>query len=88
MASPVTAALAVAIPVGTFLVVTAALHAAFQRDWPLPRWSAPSTAVLLLLLASMAGPISLAVVIPLMGLAVVTLVAVDSLLARRVAPTG
>jgi len=82
-ASRVTAALAVAVPVGTFLVVTAALHAALQREWNLPSWCPAATAAVLLALAALAGSVSLAVVIPLMGVAVAILVAVDSTLARR-----
>ena len=87
-ASPITAALTVAISIGVFLVVTAALHAAFWREWPLPRWCPPVAAGVLVLLALLAGWVSLAVVIPLMGLVVATLVTVDSLLSRRVGATG
>ncbi len=87
-ASRITAALAVAIPVGTYLLVTAALHATFQHDWPLPRWCPPLAVVVLVALALLAGHLSLAVVVPLMGLVVAVLVAVDSRLSRRVVPTG
>jgi low temperature requirement protein LtrA len=87
-ASRITAALAVAIPVGTFLVVTAALHAALQPEWALPRWWPAGTAAALLVVAALAGSVSLAVVIPLMGLAVAALVSSDWALSRRAAPQG
>jgi low temperature requirement protein LtrA len=87
-ASRTTAALAVAVPVGTFLVVTAALHAAFQPEWALPRWCPAGTAAVLLVVAALAGSVALGVVIPLMGLVVTGLVVADSLLARRASPPG
>jgi low temperature requirement protein LtrA len=87
-ASRTTAALAVAVPVGTFLVVTAALHAAFQPEWALPRWCPAATAAVLLVVAALAGSVGLGVVIPLMGLVATALVVADSLLARRASPPG
>ncbi len=87
-ASRVTATLTVAISIGAFLIVTAALHAAFWHEWPLPRWCPPVAAGVLVILSFLAGWVSLAVVLPLMGLVVATLVTVDSLLSRRVGATG
>jgi hypothetical protein len=87
-AGRVTAALAVAIPVAIFVVVTAALHAIFHRDWALRRSYPPLAAGALLALALLAGAISLAVVVPLMALVLAGLVVADSLSSRPVAPTG
>jgi low temperature requirement protein LtrA len=82
-ASAETAALAVAVPVGIYLLVTAALHARLQGDWALARWGAPLAVVVLIGLALLAGQVSLALVLPLMGVTVAALVTADQLAARR-----
>ncbi len=87
-ASRITAALAVAVPVAVFLVVTAALHTVFHPDWALPRWCTPVAVIALLALAFAGGVVSLAVVVPLMALVVAGLVAADSWSSRYGAPTG
>jgi low temperature requirement protein LtrA len=86
--STITAALAVAIPVAIFLAVTAALHAAFYRDWPLRRWYPPLAVAALMVLAFSAGSINLGVVVPLMALVVAGLVVTEGLAWRRVVPTA
>ena len=88
MSSKVTAALAVAVPVAIFLMVTAALHAILRRDWPLRRWYPPVAVAGLMGLALLADQLSLGVVIPLMALVVAGLVVADALATRRVVPNG
>ena len=82
------AALAVAVPVAVFVVVTAALHTALRRDWPLRRWYPPLAVVGLVGLALLAHWVSPAVVIPLMALVMAGLVVADSLASRSVVPIG
>jgi low temperature requirement protein LtrA len=79
-----TAALAVAIPVGIYLVVTAALHANFSPRWTLPPGFVAGAVVLLLGFGILARRLPLAACIVGMGIVVAALVAVESVTRREV----
>jgi low temperature requirement protein LtrA len=84
VASPRTAALAVAVPVAVELVVTAALHARLSPHWFLRPWTVAVAAAALVGAGWSAGSIPLGVAVPLMGLVVAALVATDAV----VTPAG
>ena len=85
-ASAVTAALAVALPVGAYLVVTALLHAQFSPRWSLQRRHVVAVAALLVVLALVARWVPVGVGLLLMGLLVAGLVASDAVARRPADP--
>jgi hypothetical protein len=82
-ASPVVAAYAVAVPVVVFLLVGGAVHARMSGAMFLRFSYIVAAAVLILVVAAMAGVLGLAAVILAMGAVVGLLVAVNVVLAHR-----
>ena len=78
VASPVTAALAVALPVAVYLVVTTVLQSRLGDQVPLARWMAPGAAVALVVVALAARWMALAVAVPLMGAVVAGLIVAEA----------
>ena len=79
------AAWAVAVPAAIYLSVVALLHAQADAAWTFPSWLPFVTAVALLLLPLLTTVVPLAVVVVLMGLLVVSLVAVSIVARHRTA---
>ncbi len=80
VASPVTAALAVALPVGIYLAVTTTLQAQLSPDRRLRWWTVPLTVVVLVLVALAATWMGLAACVLVMGAVVTGLIVVDEII--------
>ena len=84
--SDVVAAMAVALPVAVYLVVTSLLHAQFSSDWHLRRRHVAVVVALLVGAGLAARWIPIGLDVPLLGALTAGLVAYDALSTRRASP--